>query len=56
VRAKYTRMINPEPARGLDADRERPDFQPQYPGGGGDTAFTYNVGYARAMLQAAQAA
>jgi mannonate dehydratase len=55
VRAKYTRMINPEHARALDADRERPNFQPQYPGGGGYTAFTYNVGYARAMLQAALA-
>jgi mannonate dehydratase len=53
VRGKYTRMINPEHSRGLDADRERPDFKPQYPGGGGYTAFTYNVAYARAMLQAA---
>jgi mannonate dehydratase len=55
VRAKYTRLINPEHARGLDADSERPNFKPQYPGGGGYTAFTYNVAYTRAMLQAALA-
>jgi mannonate dehydratase len=53
VRQKYTGTIYPEHPRALDADRERPDFRPYYPGGGGYTGFAYNVGYARAMLQAA---
>jgi len=55
VRAKYTRLINPEHPRALDVDRERPGFRPQYPGAGGFTAFAYNVAYTRAMLQAALA-
>ena len=53
VKHKYTRLIYPEHPRGLDYDRERPDFHPQYPGGGEYAGFAYNVGYARAMLQAA---
>ncbi len=53
VRQKYPRAIYPEHPRGLDIDRERPNFKPQYPGGGGPTAEVYNVAYARAMLQAA---
>jgi len=53
VRQKYRRLIYPEHPRALDYDRERPNFKPQYPGGGGYAAFAYNVGYARAMLQAA---
>jgi mannonate dehydratase len=53
VKQKYTRMIYPEHPRAIDYDRERPDFRPQYPGGGTYAAFAYNVGYARAMLQAA---
>jgi mannonate dehydratase len=53
VRQKYPRLIYPEHPRALDADRERPDFHPYYPGGGGYTGYAYNVGYARAMLQAA---
>ena len=40
------------PAR-LDYDREHPGFTPVYPGGGGYAGFAYNVGYARATLQAA---
>src|ERR1022692_4574456 len=56
VRQKYPRLIYPEHPRALDADRERPDFHPGYPGGGGYVGYAYNVGYARAMLQAAQAA
>ena len=44
---------HPEHPRGLDYDRERPDFRPQYPGGGGYAAYAFNVGYTRAMLQAA---
>jgi mannonate dehydratase len=53
VRQKYPRLVYPEHPRGLDYDRERPGFKPGYPGGGGYAAFAYNVGYARAMLQAA---
>ncbi len=53
VRQEYPRLIYPEHPRGLDADRERPNFKPYYPGGGSYTGFAYNVGYTRAMLQAA---
>jgi mannonate dehydratase len=53
VRQKYPRLVYPEHPRGLDADRERPGFKSAYPGGGSYTGFAYNVGYARAMLQAA---
>jgi mannonate dehydratase len=53
VRVKYTRLIYPEHPRAIDYDRERPNFRPQYPGGGGYAAFAFNVGYARAMMQAA---
>ena len=53
VRQKYTRLIYPEHPRGIDYDRERPDFRPQYPGGGGYAGFAFNVGYTKAMMQAA---
>ncbi|HVO99417.1 MAG TPA: mannonate dehydratase [Bryobacteraceae bacterium] len=53
VRQKYPRLVYPEHPRGLDYDRERPGFRTSYPGGGGYAGFAYNVGYARAMLQAA---
>jgi mannonate dehydratase len=53
VRQKYSRALYPEHPRALDADRELPDFNPHYPGGGGYTGLVYNVAYARAMLQAA---
>jgi len=53
VRLKYTRLIYPEHPRGLDYDRERPGFRSQYPGGGGYAAFAFNVGFTRAMLEAA---
>jgi mannonate dehydratase len=56
VRQKYPRLIYPEHPRAIDYDRERPGFNPYYPGGGGYAAYAYNVGYTRAMLQAAQAA
>ncbi len=48
VRQKYSRTIYPEHPRGLDADRE---------GGRRDSyaGWTFNVAYARAMLQAALA-
>jgi mannonate dehydratase len=55
VRLKYPRLVFPEHPRALDADRERPDFKPYYPGGGSYTGYVYNVGYTRAMLQAALA-
>jgi mannonate dehydratase len=55
VRLKYSRTLYPEHPRALDADRERPEFKTYYPGGGGYSGFAYNVGYARAMLQAAMA-
>jgi len=53
VKQKYIRLIYPEHPRALDYDRERPNFRPQYPGGGGYAAFAFNVGYTRAMMQAA---
>lgn len=52
VRQKYPRQIFPEHPRALDYDRERADFKPYYPGGGGYAGYAYNVGYTRAMLQA----
>ena len=55
VRQKYTGIIYPEHPRGLDYDRQQPDFRRGYPGGGGYAGITYNVAYAKAMLQAALA-
>jgi mannonate dehydratase len=53
VKQKYARLIYPEHPRGLDYDRERAGFRSQYPGGGGYAGYAFNVGYTRAMLQAA---
>ena len=53
VRQKYPRAIYPEHPRALDVDRERGALRNQYPGGGGFAGEIYNVGYTRAMLQAA---
>ncbi len=53
VRQKYPRAIYPEHPRAIDVDRERGPIPNQYPGGGGFSGEIYNVGYARAMLQAA---
>jgi mannonate dehydratase len=53
VKQKYTRLVYPEHCRGLDYDRERPGFRPQYPGAGGYAGYAFAVGYTRAMLQAA---
>jgi mannonate dehydratase len=53
VKQKYARLIYPEHPRGIDYDRERPNFRPQYPGGGGYAGYAFNVGYTRAMMQAA---
>jgi mannonate dehydratase len=55
VRQKYPRLIYPEHPRALDYDREHPGFRPHYPGGGGYAGLAFNVGYTRAMLQAALA-
>jgi mannonate dehydratase len=55
IRQKYTRLIYPEHPRGIDYDRERANFRPQYPGGGGYAGYAFNVGYTRAMMQAALA-
>ena len=52
-RQKYSRLIFPEHPRGLDYDRERPNFRPQYPGGGGYAGYAFNVGFTRAMMLAA---
>lgn len=53
VRQKYPRLIYPEHPRALDADREISGPKSQYPGGGSYIGYVYNVGYTRAMLQAA---
>jgi mannonate dehydratase len=50
---KYPRLVYPEHPRAIDFDRTQPNFKSTYPGGGGYAGFAYNVGYARAMLQAA---
>ena len=55
VRQKYSRLIYPEHPRAIDYDRERADFKPYYPGGGGYAALAFSVGYTRAMIQAALA-
>ncbi|MGA2986082.1 MAG: mannonate dehydratase [Terriglobia bacterium] len=55
TRQKYPRLIYPEHPRGLDADREVAGMKSYYPGGGSYIGYTYNVGYTRAMLQAALA-
>jgi mannonate dehydratase len=52
VRLGYTHGIYPEHERALDYDRQA-GMKPYYPGGGGYAGLTYNVAYARAMLQAA---
>jgi mannonate dehydratase len=55
VRQKYTGTIYPEHPRALDYDRQQPGFRRGYPGGGGYAGITYNLAYAKAMLQAALA-
>jgi mannonate dehydratase len=55
VRQKYPRLVYPEHPRRLDADRDHPEFRSTYPGGGAYVSYVYNVGYSRAMLQAALA-
>jgi mannonate dehydratase len=53
VRQKYPRALYPEHPRAIDMDRECGSIRNQYPGGGGFAGEIYNVGYTRAMLQAA---
>jgi mannonate dehydratase len=53
VRQKYPRGLYPEHPRAIDVDRAGEGIRNQYPGGGGFAGEIYNVGYARAMLQAA---
>ncbi|HXW14780.1 MAG TPA: mannonate dehydratase [Terriglobia bacterium] len=55
TRLKYPRLIYPEHPRGLDVDREVAGSKSFYPGGGSYVGYAYNVGYTRAMLQAALA-
>ena len=52
VRQKYPRGLYPEHPRAIDIDREK-GIRNQYPGGGGFAGEIFNVGYAKAMLQAA---
>ena len=52
IRNKYTRTIYPEHPRALDYDRERTHLG-GYPGGGGYASYAFQVGYTRAMMQAA---
>ena len=52
VKQKYPRLIYPEHPRAIDYDRERGPIR-GYPGGGSYAAYAVNVGYTRAMLQAA---
>jgi mannonate dehydratase len=52
VRQKYPRGLYPEHPRAIDYDREK-GIRNQYPGGGGFGGEIFNVGYAKAMLQAA---
>ncbi len=52
VKNKYSHLIYPEHQRRLDYDTDQMKLG-GYPGGGGYAAIAFNVGYARAMLQAA---
>ena len=50
----YSFGLYPEHERGLDYDREA-GINPYYPGGGGFAGITYNVAYARGLMQASLA-
>jgi mannonate dehydratase len=52
IRQKYTGTIYPEHPRAIDYDREHGPIK-GYPGGGGYAGEVFNVGYTRAMMQAA---
>ena len=53
LRQGYPRLIYPEHPRRLDADADFKGIPPMYPGGGSYIGYAFNVGYTRAMLQAA---
>ena len=53
VKHKYSRLVYPEHPRAIDYDRDNGNIRSQYPGGGGYAGFAFNVGYTRAMMQAA---
>lgn len=58
VKGKYPRLIYPEHPRAMDVDKtESQDtsqgFKSTYPGGGSYASYAFQVGYARAMMQAA---
>jgi len=58
VKLKYPRMMYPEHPRALDVDKGEAEetareFKSTYPGGGSYAGYAFNVGYARAMMQAA---
>jgi mannonate dehydratase len=53
IRQKYPRLVYPEHPRRLDADKDFAGIPPFYPGGGSYIGYAFNVGYTRAMLQAA---
>lgn len=55
VKVNYKLMVYPEHPRAIDYDREHPGFRNYYPGGGSYGGFAFNVGFARAMMQAALA-
>lgn len=49
----YSHGLYPEHPRALDHDKEHPGgIRNQYPGGGGYTGMTYNIGFTRAMEMA----
>jgi mannonate dehydratase len=55
VGMKYNHGLYPEHPRALDYDREHEGgIKNMYPGGGGYAGETFNIGYARAMMQAVQ--
>jgi len=58
VKLKYPRLMYPEHPRALDVDKNDSQvtssaFKSTYPGGGSYAGYAFNVGYARAMMQAA---
>jgi mannonate dehydratase len=58
VKGKYPRLIYPEHPRALDVDKDDSQltssaFKSTYPDGGSYAGYAFNVGYARAMMQAA---
>jgi mannonate dehydratase len=58
VKGKYPRLIYPEHPRALDVDNTESaetsaSFKSTYPGGGSYAGYAFNVGFARAMMQAA---